>query len=122
MAHDKLEQFIRDNRPLFDDEVPNSTIWADIERRLPSKPPVRTRLYRLARMAAAVIVLIGSGVAIGVFWVAPQEVPQLADMENIDPEILQMEQFYQSQIQEKYQMLTAYQQDPVDKQDFEQLD
>ncbi len=122
MAHDKLEQFIRDNRPMFDDEVPNLKIWADIERQLPSKPPLRKRIYRLAGMAAAVVFLVGAGIAIGVFWIGPQEVPQLADMENIDPEVLQMEQFYQSQIQEKYQMLTAYQQDPVVKQDFEQLD
>jgi hypothetical protein len=122
MAHDKLEQFIRDNRPLFDDAVPNSKIWADIERQLPNKSPMSARIYRLVKTAAAVILLIGSGVAIGVFWIAPQEVPQLADMENIDPEVLQMEQFYQSQIQEKYQMLTAYQQDPVVKKDFEQLD
>lgn len=122
MAHDKLERFIRDHRPLLDEEVPNLKIWADIERRLPNKHPMRARIYRLASIAAAMVLLISTGIAIGVFWVAPQEVPQLADMEHIDPEVLQMEQFYQSQIQEKYQLLTTYQPDPVVKQDFEQLD
>ena len=124
MAQDKLERFIRDNRPLFDDEVPNLKIWADIERQLPSKPKpsLKVRVLRMASIAAAVVLLLGTGAAIGVFWIGPQEVPQLAEMGNIDPEILQMEQFYQSQIQEKYQMLTTYQQDPTVNKDFEQLD
>lgn len=124
MAHDKLERFIRDNRPLFDDEVPNLKIWADIERQLPSKVkrPLKARILRMASIAAAVVLLLSTGAAIGIFWIGPQEVPQLAEMEDIDPEVLQMEQFYQSQIQEKYQMLTTYQQDPIVKKDFEQLD
>jgi hypothetical protein len=122
MAHDNLERFIRDNRPLFDDEVPNLKIWGNIERQLPSKAPLKAKTFRLASIAAAVIFLLSAGAAIGVYWIGPQKVPQLAEMHNIDPEVLQMEQFYQSQIQEKYQVLSSYQEDPVVRQDFEQLD
>jgi len=122
MAHDNLEQFIRDNRPLLDEDVPRLKVWADIESQLPKKPPLRVRILRLSSIAAAIVFLLSVGALLGIFWIGPQHVPQLAEMEDIDPKVLQMEEFYQSQIQEKYQVLTTYQQDPVVRQDFEQLD
>ncbi len=122
MAHDNLEQFIRDNRPLFDEDVPRLKAWAEIERRLPSRPPLKARVFRLTGMAAAVVLLLVSGAGLGIYWTGPREVPQLADMEHIDPEVLKTEQFYQSQIKEKFQLLAAYEQDEVVRQDFEQLD
>ncbi len=122
MAHDNLERYIRNNRPLFDDEVPNLKIWANIERQLPKKVPLKVRMVRIASIAAAVVLLLATGAAMGIYWIGPADVPQLADMDHIDPKILQMEEFYQTQIQEKYQVLTSYQQTPDVLQEFAQLD
>jgi len=97
-----LEQFVQQNREAFDTEMPPSRVWGEVEKTLPRK---RVRIMRIARMAAAVILLLGLGIVVG-RYAAPQSEEQLA-LSDISKEYAELELFYTQKINQKISLLKA---------------
>lgn len=128
MQQNDLEQFIQGNRDAFDDARPSLKLWADIERELEQEKatPVvsirrKTSWYRIA---AAVLVLLTVG-GIGGHYLGRQSVQPsdtMALIEQVAPDFVEMEQYYNQQIQQRYAQLTTYQSDPQLDADLAQID
>jgi vacuolar-type H+-ATPase subunit I/STV1 len=122
MSKDNLEQFVRDNREAFDDAVPSLKVWAMLDDQLPEQQTKVISLRRVLQIAAAVVVLLGCGTLIGTY-IAGGETPQLQAIVNQMPEELEeIEQYYQKQVDAKYQQLASYKHDQSLENDLEQLD
>lgn len=128
MKEDKLERFIRDNRPAFDTEHPGLGLWNRIEQELPraATGPTRQRYplgYPLWRVAAAVLLLLFAGGLIG--QQLGKEVvdeQQLAVLEQIAPEFSDLESYYEGRINAHKAQLANYRDDPAIQADLEQID
>jgi len=59
-----IKQFIQNNRTSFDSEVPPAFVWENVEKNLPRK---RIYMYRMMRMAAAILLILSLGIVIGRF-------------------------------------------------------
>ncbi|MFQ5445861.1 MAG: hypothetical protein ACE5FF_02910 [Saprospiraceae bacterium] len=117
---DSLEKYIRKNREDFDTGVPGLNVWANINRHLEQRPNLRIVWMRRLRVAAAVVVLLVAGGAIGAHLSnASGEVESLAD---ISPEYAEMEQYFSSQVDDKMAKLASYRQDDFVKGDIQDLD
>ncbi|MAT55109.1 MAG: hypothetical protein CMN32_11560 [Saprospirales bacterium] len=117
---DKLEKFIHENRQQFDSEVPDLSIWSNIQEKLDEKPAPRVRWIRRLRVAAAVLALLFAGGAMGVYWSSSQNnVTALAD---VSPEYAEMQQYYDQQIQSKLAQLASYNQADAVVTDIDELD
>lgn len=131
MKLDQLEQFVAEHRDEFDTDVPSLKAWRGIEKQLDStqvhKTSTRFIGWRSIRIAAAVLALLVTGGLIGSFITQNQlaSTPAVAaiDINDIAPELEEMEAYYQSQVQEKVQILAAYEEnDPSLLEDLEELD
>lgn len=117
---DKLEKFIHENRQHFDSDVPDLSIWSNIQEKLDEKPRVRIRWIQHLRVAAAVLVLLCAGGAMGVYWSSSQDkVTALAD---VSPEYAEMQQYFDREIQSKMAQLASYNQADAVLTDINELD
>jgi hypothetical protein len=117
---DNLEKFILEHRSEFDTAVPDLRVWSEIDRKLERKPLRKVVFMRRLRIAAAVAVLLVAGGVMGAYLATPEkEVKSLAD---ISPEHAEMEQYFNTQINEKMAQLAAYRQDGFVKADLQELD
>lgn len=120
---DNLEQFIKNNRTEFEAAVPNTAVWAKIEQQLPSTTPQIRRLSirHFLSIAAAVVLLVGFGVGIGLH-LAPQSSDTIS-ISDISAEYAEVENYYTRQVSNKLAMLSNYQATtPEIKADLEELD
>ncbi|MGB3546304.1 MAG: hypothetical protein WBA17_04985 [Saprospiraceae bacterium] len=125
MSTNQLEDFIRDNRPDFDDERPGLGLWQRIEQDLENKQrttgggaagpapmhtlnqPKRPRKVWLRLAAAVVLLLITGGFLgreIGLRTSAQQREANL--LESIAPDYFEMATYYEQEIDRKYATLT----------------
>jgi len=116
-----LEKFILENRADFDAEVPSLNVWANLDQHLDhQRPTVRLVWMKRLRAAAAVLVLLMAGGAVGAYLTNQDKaVESLAD---VSPEHAEMERYFSSQIEEKLAKLASYKQDGVVKADIKELD
>lgn len=115
MKQDKLEQFIRDHRGDFDDEMPDPALFGRIARR----DPLIVRLGRykaLWRAAAAIAIFVSSYYFHEFVTYRNQPAQAKAETETIEPSetikmMLEAEAFYAAQINQRQQELYLLAQD-----------
>lgn len=117
---DQLEKFVSDNRTEFDREVPNLKVWANIEKEI-NPPPKRWTMWWNMGIAASVVFLLGIGTIIGMNLNTPKQ-DAIAILGEESEEYLEMQKFYQSQVQEKVAQLANYNMDATVSEDMEQID
>ena len=122
MQRDNLERFITANREEFDRAVPSLKVWAEIDKELEHKGRAPRTLGRILRVAAAVAVLLVTGAVAGNFLNQTQQQDVASVLDEISPQINELEQYYNNQFQEKYQQLVRYQHHHAVQPDLEQLD
>jgi len=112
-----IKQFIQNNRPAFDSEVPPAFVWENVEKNLPRK---RIHMYRVLRMAAAVLLILGMGIVIGRFAAQPSKT-ELA-LSDISNEYAELENFYTQKINQKISLLKNQQLDERALSDIKELE
>lgn len=122
MQRDNLEQFILANRDDFDRAVPSLKVWAEIDKKLEQKSSKRITLWQSIRIAAAILVILVIGGVIGNFLNFNNSAEQSAYLETVPPEFVELEQFYNQQIDQKYQQLVRYQKLHTVEQELTEID
>ena len=122
MHRDNLERFVVDNREAFDQATPSLKVWAEIDNALEKKRGKRVTLWRVSQIAAAVLVLLVTGALIGNYLTSSPTSQLAATLENIAPELKDLEEYYSEQVNERYQQLTNYQYHQGIESDLAQLD
>ncbi len=112
-----IEQFIQKNRTSFDSETPPAFVWENVEKNLPRK---RIQMYRVLRMAAAVLLILGLGIVIGRFAGQPSKT-ELA-LSDISNEYAELEHFYTQKINQKINLLKDKQLDERALTDIKELE
>ena len=112
-----LEQFVQENRPAFDSEKPPTFVWENVEKNLPRK---RIRMYRVLRMAAAILLILGLGIVIGRFAGQPSKT-ELA-LSDISSEYAELENFYTQKINQKINLLKDREPDEKALADIKELE
>ncbi len=118
---DNLEKFISQNRADFDDKSPPARVWdkIDIKKQTESK---KISFWRGFKVAAAVLLLLTSGAAMGIAFMNSQNASTLAS-NTLTDEFLEVEQFYQKEINVKVKKLTSMKDyDTSVNEDLDQLD
>jgi len=109
---DYIEEFISQNRDQFDTENPSLKAWYQIEKSIEQEAKVgrRLQLWKAARMAAAVVLLLVLGGVIGSILTKQNTNNELAveQLEQIVPELSEMEYYYRQQLNPKLQQLASY--------------
>ncbi len=121
MQHDKLEQFIQDNREAFDFGAPSLKVWADIDVALEVKKGKVFSLWRVVGIAATVALLLVAGGVIGSMLTQQTAPVKIASLESIDPELAKIEDYYQQEFKEKYKVLASVPHDESIDEDIEQI-
>ena len=117
MQSDQLEKFIQANRDEFDRAVPSLKVWAEIDKKLEQKGSKRITLWQSVRIAAAILVILVIGGVIGSALNFNQSAQQAAYLESLPAEFIELEQFYNQEINQKYQQLVSFEkQDAVEKE------
>ncbi|MBN2166452.1 MAG: hypothetical protein JW717_09270 [Marinilabiliaceae bacterium] len=94
---DQLEKYIQNNRDAFDEHLPLNDLWLNIETGLQSGNKIRLK-YLITKIAAAIIIIIGSGVAFNMIFVNDN----LHNQPNgLSTEVYEVAVFYESQINQK---------------------
>lgn len=110
----KLEKFVEENREAFDELEPRSDLWLDISLKVLDKDEVSRPIWfrqTFWRYAAAVVILLSVG--LGVFQLGRYTqrmesiVMEPATLQQIAPELAQVEAYYTSLISEQRQQLNA---------------
>ncbi len=111
----KLEDFINSHRGEFDTQSPPEGLWNNIDAQLgKQKKPFNWSLY--IKRAAAVVIIAVSSIAAYEYWI-DEEVPEIAiqtietpvQQDNLLPdEVEEAEQYYTSQINDRYNELNKY--------------
>lgn len=125
MQNDRLEQFIREHREDFDREIPGLNVWAQIDQTLEQRQKQsakRFHLWKNMRIAAAVLVLMVFSGLLGSYITQVQLSNAPESLAQVSPEYAELEQYYQQQIQDKYQQLVSYDQANAVEPDLQQLD
>ena len=118
---DNLEKFISQNRADFDDKSPPARVWdkIDIKKQPKSK---KISFWRGFKVAAAVLLLLTSGAAMGIAFMNSQNASTLAS-NTLTDEFLEVEQFYQKEINVKVKKLASMKDyDTSVNEDLDQLD
>jgi len=122
MKKDNLEEFINQHRDEFDSAVPSLKSWSAIDKQLqPKTTAKRFSIRRLTSIAAAAVLLLLMGIAIGLYSSKPKA-NQFASLSDISTEYAEMETYYKRQLKQKKAQLASYKKDNVVNQDLEQLD
>jgi hypothetical protein len=123
MQRDELENFVLDKREAFDDAIPSLKVWADIDRALNkpsvSQPLTFQRFFKVAAAVAAILVVGGFGGNLLTRW---QQADSAAIIEKVNPEYLEMEQYYRQQISTKVQQLARYEPNGTFMSDMKKMD
>jgi len=125
MKRDNLEQFIHQNRDAFDDALPSLKVWAEIDRALNQQEPSVRRgrpWRRYLAIAASVVLLVLSGVGVGVYLGPAAQSSQAVALSDVAPQYAGMERQFQQQIDQRLARLARYGQNEAVVQDLEQLD
>ncbi len=132
MQGDRLEQFIREHREEFDQSIPNLKIWAAIEGQLDQEQPPaalagagsakRIMFWKGLRAVAAVLAFMVFGGLIGSYITRAHLQMEPAGLADISPDYAELKEYYETQIQDKYQQLVSYEQAAVVEPDLDQLD
>ena len=122
MQYDKLEQFIHDNREAFDFGAPSLKVWADIDGALEVKKSKVRSLWRVVGIAATVALLLVAGGVIGSALTQQSAGVEIASLEAVDPELAEIEDYYQQQFKEKYKVLTSVPHDETIDEDIDEID
>jgi hypothetical protein len=105
---DPLEQFIGAHRDEFDSESPSPALWERIMSESAPAPldqaPLRlTWVRRISRVAAAIVLLV-SGVGLGI-WYSSHTQSAGMRLSEVSPEYAELEQHYQRDIANKREQL-----------------
>ncbi|MEM9836966.1 MAG: hypothetical protein AAF828_10710 [Bacteroidota bacterium] len=129
---DDFEEFISGNRADFDADEPPIGLWNRILAALPAQvdnTPVialqsRRRTSFLLRIAAAAAVVLVAGALFLGRQMGYQDAQsqQLALINEIDPEFLDTEQYYEYEIQQTFRVVSERIEDPELYQDLEAID
>ncbi|MFK7932430.1 MAG: hypothetical protein AB8G22_02915 [Saprospiraceae bacterium] len=126
---DNLEQFIRSEREQFDRAIPDLQVWANIDAELnqqqeqkQQKRGKRILMWRAMRVAAAVLFLLVSGGVIGSYITQQNQQDPLAVLNEIAPEYMEMERYFQKEVSQKMKRLASYEKQEVVQPDLAQLD
>ena len=118
---DNLEKFISQNRADFDDKSPPARVWDKIDIKKQPKPK-KISFWRGFKVAAAVLLLLTSGAAMGIAFMNSQNASTLAS-NTLTDEFLEVEQFYQKEINVKVKKLASMKDyDTSVNEDLDQLD
>jgi len=112
-----IKQFIQNNRAAFDSEMPPAFVWENVEKNLPRK---RVHMYRVLRMAAAILLILGMGIVIGRF--AGQTSKTDLALSDISNEYAELENFYTQKINQKINLLKNQQLDEKALSDIKELE
>lgn len=113
---DQLEKFIRNNKAEFDSSNPDPGLWNAIEDRLPRKEAKRLTIWKLTSVAAVGLVLVLSGVIVGMSMNS-NSVKSTAEY----MEFREAEQYYNMQLQQRVSALSTYTYDPTIDDDLAEL-
>jgi len=113
---DQLEKFVRNNRAEFDSSNPDPGLWNAIEDRLPQKEAKRFSIWKLTSVAAVGLVLVLSGVIVGMSM-NNDNVKSTAEY----MEFREAEQYYNMQLQQRVSALSTYTYDPTIDDDLAEL-
>ncbi len=115
---DKFEKHIRNNREALDSSEPSDMVWEKIAAKLDAQQPKRqvqlVPITRLWQVAAVFLGLVVSMVAFQIYYNTQTEQKLTASVENainlesINPELAEAEQFYFMQIEEKREEVQKY--------------
>jgi hypothetical protein len=118
---DKFEKYIRTHKEFLDADEPNDQLWEKISAKLDIKQSAHKQVQlvpitRLWQVAAAFTVLIVAMVAFQIYYnvknddklVAKVENIQRMNLESLNPELAETEQFYFMQIDGKREELEKY--------------
>ena len=118
---DNLEKFISKNREAFDDKSPPAHIWTKVEKEVYPQAKIIT-FWRGFKVAAAVLLLLATGAAMGVAFMNHQNAEQLA-AGSLTDEFLEVERYYQQEINVKVKQLVSMKDyDQSVNEDLSQLD
>ncbi len=121
---DNLENFIQENRADFDREIPSLKVWAAIDKEIGSTDQATAKprkLWRYAWVAASIAFLLATGAFLGIQMNGGED-PTMASLGDFSTEYAEMEQHYNSQIQEKVALLARYNDDATVNDDLLQVD
>ncbi len=113
---DQLENFIRKHRADFDGSNPDPGLWNAIEDRLPRKEAKHFSIWKLTSVAAVGLVLVLSGVIVGL---SMNDNGMKSTAEYI--EFREAEQYYNMQLQQRVSALAEYSYDPTIDDDLDEL-
>lgn len=127
---DQLEDYIQDNREAFDDAVPSLKVWAAIDKELSAQtdtatkqPGRRINLWRIATIAASVVLLLGVGAILGRQLSSGNGIEKnLASDSEISREVEDMKSYYETQIENQEAKLVHYNERKNIAPDLEQID
>jgi len=113
---DQLEKFVQNNRAEFDSSNPDPGLWNAIEDRLPRKEAKRFSIWKLTSVAAVGLVLILSGVIVGM---SMNDNNLKSTSEYM--EFREAEQYYNMQLQQRVNALSEYTYDSTIDDDLDEL-
>ena len=113
---DQLEKFIKNNRAEFDSSNPDPGLWNAIDDRLPRKEAKRLTIWKLTSVAAVGLVLILSGVIVGMSM-SDNNMESTAEY----MEYREAQQYYNMQLQQRVSALSQYNYDPTIDDDLDDL-
>ena len=128
---DKLKKFVSEHRDDFDVYEPRQELWQEICQELPvtrketkvisfnfGEKLSLTADFLFMRIAAAVLLLVGCGLTLFLmkqstpadnnYYTAATTAAETRSVNSIAPELVEVEAYYASQIEDKKQELTAY--------------
>jgi hypothetical protein len=117
---DSLKGFIKEHREEFDDKQPSASAWSKIESRLPGKRITLWSNLHVWRAAAALFLTLS------VYLMISRNYNQsVGDRAKLQVEFIDLENFYNSQIADKVELISTIQEFNDDEsfaQDIEKLD
>ena len=113
---DQLEKYVRNHRAEFDSSSPDPGLWNTIEDRLPRKEAKRFSIWKLTSVAAAGLVLVLSGVIVGM---SMNDTDLKSTAEYM--EFREAEQYYNMQLQQRVSALSEYTYDKTIDDDLNDL-
>jgi len=121
MKKDNLEKFIQQHRADFDDAVPNLKVWAEIDKKVNPPKAKRRSIGRWSRWAAAAVLLLLVGIAMGL-WMSKPASNALASLSDVSAEHAELEDYYVRQVNQKKKQLASFEKENLVQEDLKQLD
>lgn len=111
---DRLEDFIRTNREVFDVHEPDPSLWLRINPE--NKTGGKERRFTWLRYAA-VIAVIFAGFSAGIYFLTSGESNEGIYQSSIYQEIIETEQYYNQLVYDKYEEVKTYLADDQESHD-----